>query len=219
VATFFFCLTVILLAAIPILISAGNKAAKQLEKTVRAALAALTDFTPSKVQVVAYGGLTNGIVGLALDETRQQLALVVGGLKQARAEVINGQQLVSAALIEDGATITQTQRNWGLTRAAGLGLLLGGAGAVVGAVTASQTSTTTTPMDSLTLRLVVDDIKAPVREVTFWKHNPLIAKQSKDSPLYKAAAQLAREWETIASILIRRAEHGQLAQAGAEKAG
>ena len=94
-------------------------------------------------------------------------------------------RIAKVELVENGATLTQTNRGSQLLGAAVGGLALGGVGAIVGGLSGSSRSSDR--IKHLFIRIVVDDTANPLHQVTFldcraskkgWDSNGFLAKSA-----------------------------------------
>ena len=141
----------------------------------------------------------DGFSGIAVDESRNKICLMLFGENNESERVMSYKDIISVELFEDGVSITKTQRTSQIGGALVGGTLLGGVGALVGGLSGkTQTSGIIRRVD---LRIVVNDINAPLHDVKF-----LNFESKKDSALYIQAIQFARIWLGIVEVLIRRAD-------------
>src|SRR6202167_4048798 len=107
--------------------------------------------------------------------------------KGSPPRVIVARDLNAIAIQEDGDSITSTSRTSQVGGAVVGGLLLGGAGALVGGLTGK--TTTKGRANRLGLQITIRDLKAPLHEVNFLARPAL-----KGSRAYKDAAQAVQHW-------------------------
>ena len=91
---------------------------------------------------------------------KKRMALVTN--QDGVAKEIPFSSFRSIEIQTNGVTTTQTTRKGGITRALAGGVLLGGAGAIVGALTAQQLQTTSERVSSIAVSLTTDDPHFPV---------------------------------------------------------
>ena len=148
-------------------------------------------FNPSQ-QVVG----KNGRAGFAIDEVAQQVCVIRRQADKIEFRVLPYSDLVSSEICENGETVTKTSR----TSQVG-GALLGGVGAVIGGLSGKTKSSQ--QITGLTLRVVVNDIKIPVYELTFMEVD---LKVKKGGFLYAAVEKEAYRWHSTISVLIKQAD-------------
>lgn len=167
-------------------------AASNGRKSMKASLAEVRDFTATQE---VFG--CDGASGLAIDEMRGKLCLIGGSGAERR--VIPYHDIFAAELVEDGLTQTRTVRSSQLGGALVGGVLFGGAGAVVGAL--SGKSKTEGKVTSIALRVTINDSARPHHVVTF-----LNVEAKKGSFLYNSAMTPARHWVGVIDVAIKQAD-------------
>ena len=182
------------IVAVVLVIWDASKKRKALESSVKERLGSIPGFTLSQV----YLGVA-GATGFAVDERNRKACMIWRKNKEIEHRVIPSSDLVSSESCENGETITKTSRG---SQAGGVlvgGVLLGGVGAVIGGLSGKTKSVQ--KVTQLSLRVVVNNLGAPVHEVVF-----LNAGSSKDGFLYKAAEKEAYHWHSVISVLIKQAD-------------
>ncbi|QSA98812.1 DnaJ domain-containing protein [Methylococcus sp. EFPC2] len=138
--------------------------------------------------------------GLAFDEVRKTVCLIILDGDDITLEVIQADDVLSSELMEDGVTTTKTDRASQLGGALAGSLLLGGVGAVIGGLSgATQTSDRTS---RLVLRLTINNVQKPFHEIVFFKSEKPVEKRTDAS--YQAAIQSAARWQAIIEIMLKR---------------
>ncbi|MFI2857564.1 hypothetical protein ACH6EH_10495 [Paenibacillus sp. JSM ZJ436] len=113
--------------------------------------------------------------------------------------IINFSDVVESEIIENESSVTKTSRGSQLGGAIVGGVLAGGAGAVIGGLSGTKSSSTT--VNSIRLKVVVDDFQKPNFYIYFL-NTPI--GLTKDSPGLIQAQQDAHHWHSIMSVIIRR---------------
>lgn len=145
--------------------------------------------------------LNNDKNGLAVDENSKEICLFENNDNDISSRVLSYKDLLSVELVEDGETITSTARTSQIGGALIGGIALGGIGAVIGGLS-GKTKTSGT-VRKITLRLVVNNTKNPLHEISFLNLETGIKKT--DSR-YKDAMQKASHWNGLIEVLIKRAD-------------
>lgn len=136
---------------------------------------------------------------LMLDENSSFLCIVDYSLTKPTSRFIPHTSIVSSEVYEGGVSITQSKR---LNQLGGVivgGILLGGAGAIIGGLSGKKKTSELT--NDITLRLCINDISNPIIDLQF-----LNEETAKNGDIYKHYSEQARRWHTILSILIKRAD-------------
>ncbi|MCX7570422.1 SHOCT domain-containing protein [Tumebacillus sp. DT12] len=120
--------------------------------------------------------------------------------------IIDYKDLMRAELVEDGVTITQTSRVEQIAGMAVGGLLLGGAGAIVGGLSAESTSSNR--VKKIELKITVNDVQYPIYTVCFLDE---ITPETKASQKYKDARAQAEHWNALIAVFIKRADQEAMA--------
>ncbi len=155
-------------------------------------LSHLSDFTETqKIMGV------DSLVGLAIDEQRKKVCLIDNSQKQFR--IISYKDLLSSEIFEDGATITKTMRGSQIAGAIIGNIAFGSVGTIIGGLSGKTKSTRT--VSKIDLRLIVNDTKQPIFDITF-----LNKETKKDEPIYQQALQTARQCHGLVEVLIKRAD-------------
>lgn len=185
----FIVLAIGIVGGIAQIIATNNK-----KKDMEARLNSLPDFSPTQ-QVTGCDGNS----GLAVDEPRKKICLITNNGAALSERIISYKDILSVELFEDGTSITKTVRSSQIGGAIVGGLVLGGVGAIIGALTGK--TETSGKIKRIDLRLIVNDTKAPLHDVAFMN-----VKGKKDGMIYTQAIQQARRWHGIIEVLIKRAD-------------
>ena len=190
----------VVFAAIFVIIgqSSENKKIKKLENEcvlkINDFLYKQKNFKPDDLYIVKNTGAF-----ISVDEKNRLLLMGRYNYKDKNISkiVIEIKNVLSVDITEDGKGILSSSQNTNtLGMAAVGGLLFGGAGAVVGAISGSNNKSKVT---ELNLRLNINDIKTPYASLNF-----LPTTTDKDSILYKETFSLTEKWYGILSILSQR---------------
>jgi hypothetical protein len=158
---------------------------------LRAKFRSLEGFTPSQEFITSK-------IALAVDEGRNLLCFVWPAIDGVDAQVFAAFEILESAVevVSDGATesVTRTSRTSQLGGALVGNAVFGPLGAVVGGLSGKKhTKTKDTALKIYRLHITVNDVKRPVRTVTFPGPGP------------------ANHWHAIVSILVRNADQVSLA--------
>lgn len=136
---------------------------------------------------------------LMLDDESNFLCIVDYSNDHPNSIFISHSSILSSEVYEGGTSVTQTKR---LSQIGGVivgGLVLGGAGAIIGGLSGKKKTSELT--SDITLRLCINDTKNPIIDLQF-----LNEETAKNGDIYKHYSEQARRWHTILSILIKRAD-------------
>ncbi|MFT3809421.1 MAG: SHOCT domain-containing protein [Micropepsaceae bacterium] len=152
----------------------------------------VSDFTPD----YKYLG-EDGSTGLAIDMQRKKLCLVIGLTGSVR--VYDHRDILEVEIVEDGVTISKTSRTSQAGNAILGGLVFGGVGAVVGALTSASRSYG--KVRRLDLKIVINDPAAPVFLLNF-----LSAEAAAGGFTHSTFSKVAQEWAGRLKVLIKAAD-------------
>jgi len=181
--------------ALAILIGAGLVKNGEWRRGMVGAMDSLPDFTPTQ-KVFGYDLMS----GIGLDEDRQKLCLMRASGASFTNKVVDYKDVLSVEIFEDGAAVTKTSRSSQVGGVIVGGLALGGVGAIIGGLSAKQT--TTESVKSIQLRLIIDDIATPLHDLVLMRG----AEVSRDFLKYNEAMSQARQWHGILEVIIMRAD-------------
>ena len=170
---------------------------QKLKKIIESTLNNLSNFKSTQ-QVMD----VNLEFGLAIDEEQNKICLLKitkGASEQPNisTKIIPYKDILSVELFQNGTSIKKTVRSSQIGGAVVGGLLLGGAGAVIGGL--SGKTETTGKVNHIALLLTVNDVKNPLHGIVF------LNKEEAES-IYKKQLQLARHWHGIIKIIIKGAD-------------
>jgi hypothetical protein len=165
------------------------------KNAIQKRLESLEDFQTTQ-QVMSLDGST----GIAIDESRKKVCLLVVPEAGVISRVFSYKDLLSSEIHEDGIMLTKTNRMSQLGSALIGGLVFGPLGTVIGGVTGSTRATN--KVRGLELRITVNDTQNPFHVIKF---NFGIAV-SQQNMLYKESLEQAQHWHNLIAVLIRRAD-------------
>lgn len=171
--------------------------AKKLKKSIDATYHSIKENFIPHHQIMGEDSLSI----TAVDEIRKKVCLMKLGSKKVEDMVLlSYQDILSSEIFEDGKTITVTNRISQIGGALIGGLVLGSAGAVVGGLSGSKTSSES-KATRIDLRLTVNRLDNPVHDINF-----MGAEVDKENPLYETAMEQARHWHGIMEVIIKQAD-------------
>ncbi|MGL5655887.1 MAG: SHOCT domain-containing protein [Fusobacteriaceae bacterium] len=136
-------------------------------------------------------------IGANLDDYKLVLVELKG--KEIFSNIIDYKDIVSVELVQNGTIVSKTSKSSQLGKAAVGGVLFGGAGAVIGALSGNKKNVEN--VSKVQAKLTIQDLKMPIFNVTF-----MDANFKKDGFFHKAMIQKAEEWIGIISAMIKKAE-------------
>lgn len=157
-------------------------------KRARAAMVMAPGFAPAQVFLGAKSAL-------AVDAEGTRICL--GEFAQP-PRFIGPDQLVAVDVVEDGESVTRTDRLSQHMSALSGAIDHGRPGAVIGALTSK--TVTRQVVNRLDLKLTIDDLARPVHVVGF-----LSGSARKDSATYRSAAGMVEHWQGVMTTLMHRA--------------
>lgn len=141
----------------------------------------------------------NFTCGIALDETKEEICLWTYGINFAERR-LKYKDILSVEVIQNDISIMTTNRTSQIGGALVGGVLLGGIGAVVGALSGKK-ETTDSKVRNLSLVLTINDIKNPIFKVVV-----LDAELSTDGWVYKAHKQSIDHWHGVFDVIIKQVD-------------
>jgi hypothetical protein len=179
----------ILIAVVALSIQSNNR------KAIDAGIAALPGFSAA-FKVMSEDGST----GIAIDQDAKKVCLSSKKGTTLEHKVVGYRDLLEVEIMEDGHSITKTSRSSQAGNAILGGILLGGVGAVVGALTSS--TKTTGKIRRVDLKIVVNDVKSPVFLINFMN-----VQANAGGIIHQAASKKAMEWLGRLKVLITMADN------------
>lgn len=137
---------------------------------------------------------------IAVDENTKKVCFIDSNYGIGK-KLYSYKGLIKSEIIEDGESVTTTSRSSQLGGAILGGMIAGGAGAVVGALSGSQS--TKSQVKSITLQITTNDTRSPVQNIKFLYLEEAILK---NSVRYQHAFREANHWHGLISVLIKRAD-------------
>lgn len=141
----------------------------------------------------------DGDAGIALNEEHQLLMFTGRDGGAVYLNTIPYAKLIRAEVIEDGSVVSSTDTGGKLVGAAAGGILFGGAGAVVGAISGGDT-TTTNHVNRICLRLFVDDVNHPYHEFDFVKPRAHLYRGGDE---HRRVLATAYEWQAQVERILK----------------
>ena len=133
---------------------------------------------------------------LALDEESKRICVVSD---DGTRKIYLYKDLLQVEIVEDGVSVTTTSRTSQLGGALVGGMLAGGVGAVIGGL--SGKTKTEREINSIELKLVVNDTNQPVYSFVFYKK-----KKFEEFQATQKAKNEVNFWHSLISVLIKRAD-------------
>lgn len=144
--------------------------------------------------------------GVATNEALDELCVMDISDKPGDFRRYSFKDLVSAEVVKDGAVVTKADRG---SQAAGAlvgAAVMGGAGAVIGGLSAKTTSSK--DVSRVSVRLTLDDAKHPLHSLTFYKKDPAARPEEAERALEEALEKAERCYALL-TVGMRRAQPAQ----------
>lgn len=181
-----------ILAVVIALIVLGVMIQADMDKKKRAKLEAVIDsqegFTATHKHIGA-----DYLTGIAIDDSRRKVCLLRA---PASVRIYSFDDILSCEVFEDGESLTKTVRSSQALGAVVGSLAFGGVGAIVGGLSGSKK--TVDKVSRIDLRVVVNDMQAPIHDVSF-----LNAETKKGGEVHKLVSQQARFWAGLFDVIIK----------------
>ncbi|MGG1555632.1 SHOCT domain-containing protein [Paenibacillus ferrarius] len=169
----------------------NSSIAAELEESLDNYLSKNNGFTCShKLVVGSYDSV------IAIDEINNNFYIFDDEIRLATFN-----DIVEVEVIEDEVQVTKTQRGGQVGGAIIGGVLAGGVGAVIGGLSSSKT--TTSKVNKIFLKIIINDTKRPVLTVYFLNEKEALDRSHKN---VVKALELIDHWYSLFSILIKRSE-------------
>ncbi len=179
-----------------------EKMTQKLKKKINDEVNSLTGFTVTQITLGDFF-ITEPISGIAFDENRKRLCLITLGDDGIDLEIISYRDILSSEIFIDGESVTKTDRSSQLGGALIGGLVLGGAGAIIGGLSGS-TVTSTNIKDAI-LRLVINRTSNPIHDVNFL-HGDWYTGKEDTVNRHNNGMQGIRHWQGLMEIFIKLAD-------------
>ena len=167
-----------------------------IEKRIRH----LDDFEPTDVYVSSIN-----FAGVAIDASRREILLA----DEAALRRFTMSSIVACEILEDDVRLAYVNRGSQLAGIAVGGILLGGVGAVVGALSASKRSINN--VSKVILRFMTDDFERPKHDIVLldWSFSKKGLKR--DGMLYREALETAELWHDRVTAMMKAEESSEKA--------
>lgn len=175
---------------------------ERMKKQMRNTILNISNFTPTYEYMSE-----NGTTGIAIDEKRKQICLVKNNEDK---KIIPYRDLLSVEILQDGTSVTRTSRTSQAASALIGGLLLGGVGAVVGALTGSSVSRT--KISRVDMKLTINDTREPIFMINFQN-----TKGKQGGIIHSATMKKANEWAGRLAVVIKIADMDDLGSGEAQE--
>jgi len=142
---------------------------------------------------------SDNTTALAIDDSAKRLCLVVRQGAQLLHRVIPYGELIASEVHEDGHVVSTASRSSQVAGAVVGGVLLGGVGAAVGALSGKRKETGR--VSRVELRLMVESMALPTHTVAFQS-----IETERNGVVHAQASRLARDWQSRMESVIRQAE-------------
>jgi hypothetical protein len=127
--------------------------------------------------------------GIAIDNTHKKFCIVT----RSSTKLYNYNDLLGVELIENGETLTKSLRGSQIAGAAVGGLLLGGAGAIIGGLSGKKE--TIKLINNIEIKLTLNDTEKPIFDFVFFRRN-----NKKDNPSIQM--NKAKKWNSLLNAII-----------------
>ena len=142
--------------------------------------------------------------GIAVDNTKNKICILKNNKDSIDTIIYEYRDLLESEILEDGESVTKTSRGSQLGGALLGGMIFGGVGAVIGGLSGKKTHTD--KVSSIDLKIIVNDINSPMIIINFMS----LPGAEKSTTTYKNNIQSAREWNSLLSVLIKKADKEDL---------
>ena len=167
-----------------------NRKASELEDKIKN----LPNFDAADVYVSSFNH-----AGVAIDRTRREFLLAdKDGLRR-----FNVRSIMSCEVLEDDVQLACANRGSQLTGMAIGGALLGGVGAVIGGLSASQRNVSR--VKSLVLRFTTDNFDNPVHDIVVVR-SPSKKGMPRDGVMYPEHLKIAQRWHARTVAMMKAAD-------------
>jgi hypothetical protein len=138
----------------------------------------------------------NGKSGIAIDKFKKEVCLFY---PSGMSKIVPYNDIISCEIYEDGFEMTKTSRTSQIAGVAVGGLLLGGAGAIVGGLSGKRRSLN--KINSINLRIIINSVNMPSISINF-----LNVECKKNSVICKEAQDEVQCWYSMLKVIIKQAD-------------
>lgn len=161
---------------------------KSLKENLQEKMLSETNYIPTQQYF-------NGSILISFDESQEKFLLT----SKEQNEIISFRDIISCEIMRDDISISKTSRGSQLGGAIIGGALAGGVGAVIGGLSGTQKHESKSK--SIYLKLVVDSLSNPIREIYFFQST---LYTDNNDYVIKECFKQASNWHDMISIIIRR---------------
>lgn len=138
---------------------------------------------------------------VAIDEEKNKIAFLYKEEKFNLFDYyeVDFDKIVEVEVNQDGETVTSASKGSVLGGAAIGGILAGGVGAIIGGLSGSKTSND--KIKTITMRIVVEDLKMPIHKLHFLNVDYSLEK---NDPVVKESINMLDHWYGIITVIMKR---------------
>jgi len=178
----------IVVAIVQVIITSSNK------KAMSERIKSIPNFIVTQ-EIMGNDGLT----GIAYDDKNKKVCLINKNGNDFNQKLFSYRDILSSEILEDGNSITKTERGSQIGGALIGGLALGPVGLLIGGLTGKKKSID--KIKRVDIQIIVNDTTKPRHLINF-----LNTESKKDSFIYKSSIETARQWHAIIEVLIKKAD-------------
>ena len=151
---------------------------------------------------VSKGMISNDLKnGIAIDNKKNKFCILKNNDGNINTTIYTYKDLLESEILEDGQGTTKTSRGSQIGGVLIGGLVLGGVGAIIGGLSGKKTHID--KVNSIDLKVIVNDTNSPMIILNFFKSKD---GEEKSTPTYKSNIREIREWNSLLSVLIKKAD-------------